>query len=233
MMGRSSRFLDAGYPIPKYQLLANGQSMFELAVKSFSSYFDSEHFLFIVRKDYENRKFVAEKIIQLGIKDFRIIELGGETRGQADTVFLGTTIYDGRLPITIFNIDTIRNGFVLPNEDEMANGLLEVFIAEGDSWSFVEPGDDNAVVRTAEKNRISNLCSDGLYIFKELDDFRAASSNASQNENFINGELYIAPLYNFLIQNGKAIKYRLIHSSDIEVCGTPAEYEAYKKRYPS
>jgi hypothetical protein len=231
MMGRSSRFLDAGYLSPKYQLLVNNKSLFELAVNSFSPYFDTEHFLFIVRSDYDNRRFVSEQIINLGIKDYRVLVLDGETRGQADTVFRGTKIYDPDISMTIFNIDTIRLEFKLPEPDEMFDGLLEVFMADGDGWSFVEPTENNLVARTAEKKRISNLCSNGLYVFKELGDFRDAFVDAVQNRKYVNGELYVAPLYNFLIKNGKKIRYRLINNDSIETCGTPTEFEAYKKKH--
>lgn len=229
MMGRSSRFLNAGYASPKYQLLINGQSMFELAINSFSRYFDMEHFLFIVRSDYDNRRFVSQEVLRLGIKDFRILELSGETSGQADTVYRGTNLYSSNTPTTIFNIDTIRHNFLFPEPNEIGDGLLEVFIAEGDGWSFIEPGENNYVIKTAEKKRISNLCSNGLYIFKELNDFRGAYENYIDKGHYVNNEVYIAPLYNYLIQNGKSIKYRLVDGLDIDTCGTPVEFEAYKK----
>lgn len=233
MMGRSSRFLDAGYPTPKYQLLVNNQTMFELAVNSFLPYFSTEHFLFIVRNDYDSRKFVSEEVLRLGIKDFRVIELQGETKGQADSVYRGTKLYDDRIPVIIFNIDTVRHRFAMPICSEIEDGLLEVFMADGDGWSFIEAGDQNSVIRTIEKKRISNLCSNGLYIFKELADFRAAFDHAVDKKDYLNGEIYIAPLYNFLIKGGKSIKYRLIENGDIDICGTPAEYEALKIKYES
>jgi hypothetical protein len=41
----------------------------------------------------------------------------------------------------------------------------------------------------------------------------------------VNGEFYIAPLYNYLIKNGKIIRYKLISNTEILFCGTPKEYE--------
>lgn len=230
MMGRSSRFLDNGYATPKHQLLVNQTTMFEMSVNSFSKYFADEHFLFIVRSDFGNQRFVADQAIKLGIKDFRIVEIQGETAGQADTVFRGTKMYGDLTPIVIFNIDTIRHRFILPPDDQLGDGLLEVFIADGDNWSFIEPGEGGLVVRTTEKERISNLCSNGLYIFKSLSDYRAAFDNAAKNNQLVKGEIYVAPLYNYLIDSGKKIYYRIVDGVDIETCGTPVEFEAYKKR---
>jgi dTDP-glucose pyrophosphorylase len=205
--------------------------MFEMVVNSFSKYFANEHFLFIVRSDFDNQRFVTEQVIKLGIRDFRIIEIHGDTGGQAETVFRGTEMYSDQTPIVIFNIDTIRYRFMMPSEDEIGDGVLEVFMADGDNWSFIEPGGGDQVLRTTEKKRISNLCSNGLYIFKRLGDFKNAFANAKNKNELVDGEIYVAPLYNYLIECGKKIYYRVIEGEDIEVCGTPVEFEAYKKRH--
>ena len=230
MMGRSSRFLDAGYVDPKFKLKLNGKSVFFHAVSSFEDYFEIEHFLFVIRSDFKAREFVTQEIIALGIKDFRIIELNYETDGQAATVQIGTRDYDENLQLIIFNIDTIRYNLKIPSAEDVGDGMLEVFEAEGEGWSFIEPGDNSTVLRTTEKNRISSLCSDGLYIFKHLKDFRRAYQHYWDENLRVKGEIYIAPLYNFLIQSGKIIKYKKIGSAQIDLCGTPVEYELCKEK---
>ncbi len=47
MVGLSSRFFDAGYTLPKYQLPLHGRTVFAHVVDSFRDYFDSDEFLFI------------------------------------------------------------------------------------------------------------------------------------------------------------------------------------------
>ena len=42
---------------------------------------------------------------------------------------------------------------------------------------------------------------------------------------YLNGELYVAPLYNYLISQGRDIRYNIINNESVIPCGTPAEYE--------
>ena len=226
MMGKSSRFYSAGYQCPKYMLPVGGETVFELSVKSFKSVFESQHFLFIVRSDFGAREFVAERAAKLGITDFRIKQLSQDTSGQAATVYSGSTDYQDAEPIVIFNIDTIRYGFEWPKKDEFGDGFLEVFVGDGSGWSFVEAREGtDQVLRTTEKIRISNLCSNGLYGFSNIKIFRNAYTENQQSCLESSGENYIAPLYNSLISSGMNIKYKLLDKSTIVHCGVPEDYE--------
>ena len=231
MLGRSSRFFNAGYSKPKFQLMLGDRSVFDRVTSSFVNYFENTPFLFLVRQDFDTVNFVSSEVVKLGIKDFRIIEFQHETCGQAESVYEGTLDYSGDISVTIFNIDTIRHDFIMPLKEEMCDGLLEVFNADGNSWSFIKPGIGNDVLLTTEKNRISDYCSNGLYVFSKLSDFRDAyKDHIDDQKKKVNGELYIAPLYNHLINKGKKIKYRLVEAEKIEHCGVPSDYESLKKK---
>lgn len=228
MLGKSSRFFSVGYTRPKYQLPLSDGTVFSSSVKSFEKYFDSEPFLFLVRQDYQARSFVAAEAIRLGIKDYRIVEFAHETRGQADSVALGISDYHDSVPILIFNIDTIRHNFIYPDAKNMGDGFLEVFKGNGDGWSFVQPGAGTNVLMTTEKERISDLCSNGLYYFARIADFREAFNHCISTGQHVLGELYVAPLYNYLIKQGRDIHFQLVDSSLVDHCGIPADYEKLK-----
>ncbi|MBY6187982.1 glycosyltransferase family 2 protein [Marinobacter hydrocarbonoclasticus] len=232
MAGLSSRFFKAGYDLPKYMLEAHGRPLFDHAVLSFQRYFDSVPFRFIVRADFDTPAFVTQRCEALGIREFEVVVLKGETRGQAETVALGLEGVAADTPITVFNIDTFRPGFVLPEVAGMGDGYLEVFRGEGSNWSYakpVEPG-STLVSETAEKNPISDLCSTGLYHFERAEDFlRVFNDEASlPPEQWQKNELYIAPLYNRLIAEGKAIHYHLIGTEEVIFCGVPDEYLTFR-----
>jgi hypothetical protein len=228
MVGRSSRFFQAGYAVPKYQLSLNGRSVFWHSVDSFRRYFDDEKFVFLCRRDFNAHDFIQADLSHLGVKQFRIQSFEAETRGQADTVYQGLRGVDPEEPLYIFNIDTFRPGF--EKSLVSCDGYLEVFVGEGDHWSFVQPGPSSSVVATTEKVRISNLCSDGLYYFKRKGDFDAAFEDASCRQELVQGEFYVAPLYNYLIRSGKMIRYVVVSPDSIVFCGTPSEYEALAGR---
>ena len=148
--------------------------------------------------------------------------------GQAETVELGLAgaeIGDGA-PLTIFNIDTFRPGFVFPPAMGGLDGWLEVFKGEGANWSYVRPapGPDPIALETAEKRPISDLCCTGLYHFARAGDFRRALAEERKAPQA--KELYVAPLYNHLIREGGRIGYSLIGRGEVVFCGTPAEYES-------
>ncbi len=233
MAGLSSRFFKAGYDKPKYMLKAHGRTLFEHSVLSFEKYFQSEPFLFITRDVYDTPNFVSQKVKALGIKDYQIVILDHETRGQAETVYLALKqARNTDQSLTIFNIDTFRPGFEFPAEGRKGSGYLEVFQGPGDHWSFVQPAtsDSRLVARTTEKERISDLCSSGLYHFTKISDFVTAFERYLKvpEKDWPKGELYIAPLYNLLIAEGCRIYYHPIGIQDVIFCGTPEEYREFQ-----
>ncbi|GGE74774.1 hypothetical protein GCM10011533_28990 [Streptosporangium jomthongense] len=237
MAGLSSRFFEAGYNKPKYMLEAHDRTLFEHSVRSFERYFSNVPFVFIVRDVFNTPDFVKNSAEALGIAKFRIVILENETRGQAETVYLALKklkIENG--PITIFNIDTFRPGFEFPEPSLIGDGFLEVFEGKGSNWSFARPmsSDSQRVAETAEKKPISNLCSDGLYHFTHALDFIESFEEyqSRPRSEWAKGELYIAPLYNYLITNGREIFYSLIPDRDIIFCGTPDEYRQFLSKRP-
>ena len=229
MAGESSRFKKAGYEKPKFMLPLDGRPLFDWTVLSFSNYFASESFLFIARNSPEIKSFLQERIAVLGVKKSYCIFLDNPTRGQAETVHLGLKelMHQGvdcaGEPITIFNIDTIRPQILFP-QNHFSNDWLEVFKVEGESWSFVLPesSNSNAVKRCAEKNRISDFCCTGLYSFKDLKQFmRAYDLELNQPSSH---ELFIAPMYNHLIDAGELVTWFEVSALDVLLSGIPDEY---------
>ncbi|EPS0984564.1 glycosyltransferase family 2 protein [Vibrio vulnificus] len=231
MAGMSSRFFKAGYSKPKYMLEAKGKTLFEHSVLSFEKYFKDELFVFVIRDVYETKKFVIDQVKKLGIKDFKIVCLDVETKGQAETVFWGLDGIDDNESLTIFNIDTFRPEFSYPELSSKEDGYLEVFQGSGDNWSFVLPENEEStlLVETAEKRPISDLCCTGLYYFNKVSDFKLSYNDYlnKPKELWEKGELYVAPLYNFLIKNGKSIHYHKIERDEVIFCGTPDEYDDF------
>ncbi|AEG91967.1 hypothetical protein [Ramlibacter tataouinensis] len=237
MAGDSRRFREAGYARPKYELPVGRQSLFALTVLSFEHYFPSERFVFVCRSDLGAEGFVQMECGRLGIRWADVVALPAATRGQAETVLIGLerSGYEPAESLLIFNIDTIRPGYRFPAECEFADGYLEVFSGSGDHWSFVEPAASftRRVARTTEKERISDLCSTGLYHFARCSDFAAACTHALSNVDAYRErwtEVYVAPLYNQLIAKGKVVAYHQVAAEQIGFSGTPSEYEELLRR---
>jgi hypothetical protein len=234
MAGLSRRFTEAGYTVPKYMLPAHGRSVFAHAVGSFAGYFATEPFLFIVRDVADTPAFVRSECRNLNIARFEIVVLTENTRGQAETVELGLarSAVDDAVPVTVFNIDTIRPRFAFPRfVGEGTDGYLEVFRGSGANWSYVRPAapTSDLVAETAEKRPISDLCCTGLYHFVSAGLYRSAYAEYVRDFEKSGGspELYVAPMYNVLIRRGLKIRYSVIGSDQVIFCGVPSEYEAF------
>jgi hypothetical protein len=235
MAGLSRRFTEAGYGVPKYMLPLGHATVFDHALLTFARYFSSMPFLIVARHVEDSPSFIAERTAALGIRNVRIVILECETAGQAETVSLGFTAagLPAESPLTIFNIDTFRPGFAYPDEQWFArsDGYLEVFRGEGPNWSYVaaqpSAGGELLVLETAEKRQISDLCCTGLYHFARAADMLTAL--AREREGPSSSELFVAPLYNHLIQGGARIHCQLVGTDSVHFCGIPEEYEALRR----
>ena len=229
MAGLSRRFLEAGYTKPKYMLELCGRTLFSHAVGSFAQYLGTEPLLLIARDGEGVAAFIAAELAAMGVADARTVMLPAPTKGQADTVRLGLVQagVTGATPLTIFNIDTFRPGFRYPEAPWMAgaDGYLEVMRGSDPGFSYVLPGEDGRVSQTAEKIVISDLASTGLYWFRRAGDFLDAMSQ-DESAASAHGELYIAPLYNALIQRGLDVRYQEVPGAEVIFCGVPAQYHA-------
>lgn len=235
MAGLSRRFFEAGYTRPKYELPLGPQTLFACCVRSFEHYFRSERFVFVHRHAFEAPDFIARECDRLGLHDYVTVGLEEATRGQAETVLRGLDGAggDGKEPLLIFNIDTIRPHYRFPEALRGSDGYLEVFAGAGEHWSFVRPAEpfDGCVAETAEKRRISHLCSTGLYYFTRAADFASSVEAALGDDgSYLRQwrELYIAPLYNHMIAAGQRVMYQQIDAGEVHFAGTPEEYRALR-----
>lgn len=242
MAGESSRFFNAGYTVPKYMLPLGDETVFDKSVKSFQKYFNNAFFIFVVRNDkYDSFQFVDDHAKLLGIKMYDIQILKDPTKGQAETVYkslLSHNIEQSHDELVIFNIDTIRYNLEIPIGN--FSSYFDAFCDENPDekkWSFCKLLDNWApcLAATAEKKKISNWCSTGLYIFGSVRTYIWAYTEACKSDDY---NYYIAPLYNLLIPKDssnwptKSSNYLLkCPATDIEFSGVPAEYEALKIKY--
>lgn len=225
MAGMSSRFTRAGFTLPKYMLYLGDKSLFFLVMRGFENYFKTAHFIFICRDLFDTPGFIIEECNRLGLNDYYVHVLDKTTSGQAETVYLGVKDLASNESILVYNIDSIHEPMLLPEWTGEVDGFLEVFEGSGTNWSYAKTEDGTAktqVIETAEKSEISRFCSTGLYYFSQVSDFLMAYERSF--DILVNGERYVAPLYNALIERGRIIKVNVIDKSGITFCGVPEEY---------
>lgn len=231
MAGRGSRFVAAGYKVPKYEIMAHGRSLFDWSMLSLKNFLlPQSRLIFVCLEENQSSEYVRQRCHALGLHDVHILELPDVTDGQATSAYLAREHWQPDAPLLVYNIDTYVNPQVLqPHEIRKGSvGWVPCFRAPGDHWSFVKLGEDGWAVDLAEKERISEFASIGLYWFARASDYEVAYERFfEQASNLVRGERYIAPLYRQLLAEGAKISITDLPRSDVHVLGTPLELESF------
>ena len=231
--GLGSRFRDKGYQVPKYQIEVKGKTLFEWAMISLEGYRDLvNQYIFILREEEKNKGkiFIQERCNILGIKNYRIVLIDYLTDGQATTAMLAADYWEKNNGLLIYNIDTYVEAGEMNSRELKGDGFIPCFQAEGEHWSFVKTDKNGRAIEVREKCRISDNCTLGAYYFKSCKLYEELYKVFyKKKENLINGEKYIAPLYNYLIENGGEVYISNINPDKVHVLGTPEELEIFLK----
>ncbi len=237
MGGLGSRFRKAGYNVPKFMIEAKGKTLFEWSMISLLGYKEeAAQYIFIAMEDEDNdvQSFIDEKCELLGIDKYQVILLDYLTDGQATTARLASKYWNPENALLIYNIDTYVEAGEMNSGELKGDGFIPCFQAEGDHWSFVRLDDSGRVAEIKEKERISDYCTLGAYYFKtcalyeELyNEYYVTPENASHK--LVNGEKYVAPLYDYLLSKGGEIYISDISPEKVHVLGTPEELEEFQK----
>jgi hypothetical protein len=231
MAGRSSRFYEAGYAVPKYQIMAHGHSLFYWSMLSLKNFLKRDtRLVFVCLADNDSSDYVRAECSTLGLSDVQIVELPTITDGQATSAYASRAFWQLDAPLLIYNIDTYVHPRALQPEQirDGSDGWIPCFRVPGDHWSFVQLGDDEWATKVVEKNRISDDASIGLYWFARAGDFVCAYEEFFSNPaSLVKGERYIAPLYQNFIQHHKKISITDLPVPDVHVLGTPMELDIF------
>lgn len=233
MAGLGSRFKKAGCKVPKYMIEAHGKTCFEWSMLSLTGLSDiASKYIFIVRKEDDARGFIAQKCRELSINYYEVIEIDYLTQGQAATAMLASRYWDKSEELLIYNIDTYVEPYRMNSKERAGDGFIPCFNAPGDHWSFVRTDAEGRAIEVKEKTRISDNCTLGAYFFKSCGLYETLYNEYySSSEHMENGEKYVAPLYNYLIQKGGTVYISKVDSDKVHVLGTPEELELFIHSY--
>lgn len=232
MGGAGSRFRKIGINKPKHEIIAGGKTLFEWSLISLKDFFDEE-FVFIARKDNYDVNFIINMMEKLGITKFQIVEVDYLTEGQASTTMIADSVLNDNDEILIYNIDTYITEGVIKKEDikDYMDGLIPSFDAQGDKWSFVKFDENMKVEKITEKVRISNYGTVGLYYFKSWQKFKEIYLKYKMEIIKEYKETYIAPMYQYMIEENQGVYASIIKENDLFVLGTPEDIEEFDSNY--
>lgn len=235
MGGAGSRFRKMGYDVPKYMIDANGKTLFEWSMISLEGFREQvSQYIFIALKDEKKdvTEFINAKCETLEIKHFHVIVIDSLTDGQATTALLAKQYWKPDNALLIYNIDTYVEANEMNSRELRGDGFIPCFKAEGEHWSFVKLGPDGKAVEIREKCRISDNCTLGAYYFRSCGLYEELYTEYYENdENLVNGEKYVAPLYNYLIGKGGSVYISDVKPEKVHVLGTPEELQLFLRKW--
>jgi dTDP-glucose pyrophosphorylase len=233
MAGRGSRFAELGIRLPKPLIDVRGKPMYAWAADGLPLSM-ARRLIFICLREHLDGLALARDIESRYARyQPAIVALDEVTEGQACTVLMAREWIENDEPLLIFNADTYCPTTLAaalkafgPNVD----GVLDVFSAAGDKWSFARIDGQGRVLETAEKRRVSEWASTGLYYFRRGSDFvRHAAAMIAAGERS-NGEFYVAPIYNRMIAAGADVRANKVEQ--VWVLGTPEDLAHFEREYP-
>ena len=229
--GLGKRFSDFGYKLPKpliklffkpiiFWLLdnlkvTNNDNVYIICNKMLKKYrFDSE-----IKKKYPN---------------YNIIYLDADTRGAAETIYLGTKLIDNNLPTILLDGDTFYRIDLLSIYRMSKNKNMIVCFKQNDDrpiYSYVGFNENQIVNRIAEKNRITEFANTGAYAFNSLNLLKTYCKKIIDSDLKFGGEFYMSRVISEMIADKKHFKAQIINESDFDVVGTPFQYKLFQNKF--
>jgi NDP-sugar pyrophosphorylase family protein len=233
MAGRGSRFLEAGYTVPKPLIPVRGVPMIRTVIRNLKP--SREHrFVFITLRELVEVHHIEEFLAEWS-PGCIVRCLDGVTEGAACTVLTIRDLIDNDAPLMIANcdqwVDIDINDYLQRLDEVRADGMIMTMWADHPKWSYVRFDDSGEPAEVVEKRVVSNEATVGIYNYRRGSDFVAAADSMIAKGLRVNGEFYVAPTYNELLQSGKRIcLYNVGREYDgMYGLGTPADLAIFEK----
>lgn len=233
MAGEGSRFARAGWTTPKPLIELRGVPLFQRAIGSVAIEGVDMKYSFIVRQEHIDKQHI-DGLIKDILPEARIFSVLKTTRGAVETCLVAEDAIDDEDAVVVMDCDLefrskrynelVANALAL-TADEADGGALVSFESDNPRYSYAQIDDNGRVLRTAEKEPISNHALCGAYFFGSGKDFKRIAHQLLDDGTHGKAEFYVSLLYNYLLAEGKTV--RLAPMEEYYSYGTPEELIRY------
>lgn len=213
--GLGKRFKEAGFDTPKPLLDVYGKTMIERVVENFG---DSENvrFIFGVLREHVERYKIDEYLKEVNPNCFVYI-IEELSDGPLSTCYnaieeiekseIGCVSND---ELIIVNSDQLILDFDWKNFQKFLrikepHGVLGIFHSTHPKNSYVKINESGQITCVKEKDVISEFATNEFHYWAMGKDFIESSEEMFYTDDKVNGEFYVAPSFNYLIERGKSI----------------------------
>ena len=213
--GKGTRFNGSEYIKPKPLIEWSGKNMIEHVVDNFKS---ENCIIYLLCREEHNIK----------IDNCVVKNINYTTEGPAISASLFDKQIDMDNELIITNCDQIikdwnQENFI--NYSRKYDGVLGCFISNREHNSYVRLDNQNLVSEVKEKVVISNIATNGLHYWKKAKYFFDFLNKMVSSNDRTNGEFYVAPTYNYMIQDDFKIGIYLFNQHF--PIGNPEQLKSY------
>jgi dTDP-glucose pyrophosphorylase len=234
MAGLGSRFAKAGYDKPKPFIDVLGKPMIARVMENLA--YPNARYILIARKDHIEQEKALVRDLEKKYNAL-FIPIDKVTEGAACTVLFARKYINSDEPLLIANSDQIVDMNIAEYIDDCLSrkldGSILTFIDEvrDPKWSFARIDGDGLVAEVREKKAISEYATVGIYFFSKGKYFIDSAIDMIINNDRVNNEFYVCPVYNYAICSKARIGIYNIDHQKMHGIGTPEDLDTYCKLY--
>ncbi|MFM9951265.1 MAG: sugar phosphate nucleotidyltransferase [Saprospiraceae bacterium] len=234
MAGRGSRYADKGFERPKPLIEVAGKPMLQHAFRSVSQ-LRYRKVVFVALKEHEEAYDLHRIIREEVVREFELVLLDDITEGQLCTVLEASGHFQEGEGLLIAASDSYvaLDRMQEDIDQRYFEGLISVIELPGEQWSFAKTDEQGRVIEVAEKQRISDWASTGVYYFSDAKVFQQEAEQLIAAKETTKGEYYVMPLYNRYLVKDRPVG--ISKAAAMWDMGTPEAkrmFEEYLKNRP-
>ena len=233
MAGRGKRFAEAGITVPKPLIPVRGKPMISVVIDNIRPR-QPHQFVFLCLE--EHLKLCSlERLLRTSAPGCLVLPVQSVTEGAACTVLGAAKEIDNDAGLMIANcdqwVDVDIEQYLEKMQPAHVDGLIMTMHSRDPKWSYVRLDAAGLVIEVVEKQVVSDQATVGIYNFKRGSDFVWAAQEMIKRDLRVNGEFYVAPVYNQLIAaHRKIVAFNVgAESSGMHGLGIPADLEAFER----
>ena len=245
MAGKGSRFANAGFVQPKPLIDVAGKPMISWVIDNVNAPGVIEaRFIFLVLREHEKQYGLTASLKSLvescpGASSVEVVYVDEVTEGAACTCLLARGVIDDETPLFIANSDQFVEWSAVDYWTSMAQQLdssdgdvlcFRIPMSENDvKWSYAKVDGRGCVTDIQEKNVISENATVGYYYWRRGRDFVRLADKMIARDFRVNGEFYVAPVYNEGVAEG--MKFKLSFCDKMWGLGVPHDLTSFLTNY--
>jgi len=230
MAGLGSRFVNAGYELPKPFIDVDGKPMIVRVIENLQV--KDSRFILIARAEHiDAHQDLVKRISEEYNATF--VSVDKLTEGTVCTVLLARAYINNDTPLLIANSDQIVDieisDYIEDCSKRKLDGSILTFIEEdmNNKWSYARVNSEGLVMEVKEKVAISDIATVGIYYYSRGKDFVNSAIDMIVNNDRCNNEFYTCPTYNYAISNGLNIGHYIIDRYKMHGLGIPEDLDNY------